>query len=162
MNEFQAKRVKREFREKISATPSEIFPLLCPVREYDWLDGWSCEMIYSDSGVVENNCIFTSSFPAGDKQTWITTSHDAENYSKEFLVINPDSRVMRFGVSLRDCGNSTTEAHWTMLITALNEQGNTLVEGYTEEVHNNVMGMLAQSLKHYCETGSKLKLHGHS
>ena len=30
---------------KIDASPDLIFPLLCPVREAEWIDGWSCEMI---------------------------------------------------------------------------------------------------------------------
>ena len=35
------------------APPDRVFPLLCPVREYDWIDGWECRMVYAETGVAE-------------------------------------------------------------------------------------------------------------
>jgi hypothetical protein len=161
MTSFSAKRVRRDYSEKIAAPRSEVFPLLCPVKEYEWLDGWTCDVIYSDSGVVEKDCVFKTGFLGAGDEIWVTTKYDVENYAKEFVVINPSSRVMRFDVTLRDCGEDLTEAIWTLTITALNEHGNMMVEHYTEEVHQHTMGMLAKSLKHYCETGEKLVLSAH-
>ncbi len=37
---FNSRRISREYRQTINAKPDEIFPLLCPVREIEWLDGW--------------------------------------------------------------------------------------------------------------------------
>ena len=158
MEHFQAKRVTREFTAQISAPSTKVFPLLCPVREYDWLDGWSCDMIYSESGVVERDCIFTTGFLSDGEQIWVTTRYDPENFVKEFLVINPDSRVTKFDVSLIDRGDDTTEGRWRITITALNERGNEFVDRYSEELHRHYMGMLVHSLDHYCRTGSMLKL----
>ena len=31
-------------REAVEASPEQVFPLLCPVREYDWIAVWQCEM----------------------------------------------------------------------------------------------------------------------
>ena len=44
---FVAKRVTRSYRQQIDGSPTEVFPLLCPVRERDWLHGWDCDMVYS-------------------------------------------------------------------------------------------------------------------
>jgi hypothetical protein len=30
-------------------TSEMIFPLLCPQREYDWIESWKCNIIYSKS-----------------------------------------------------------------------------------------------------------------
>ena len=29
-----------------AGTPQEVFALLCPVREYDWIPDWSCTMVH--------------------------------------------------------------------------------------------------------------------
>jgi hypothetical protein len=52
------KRAATTFTGHLSFPPDLVFPLLCPVREYEWLDGWECEMIYSTSGIAEDSCIF--------------------------------------------------------------------------------------------------------
>jgi hypothetical protein len=36
---FDAKRVTRSYRQTINAAPEVVFPLLCPVRESEWLEG---------------------------------------------------------------------------------------------------------------------------
>ena len=48
----------------LKGTPDDIFPLLCPVREYEWLETWQCEMIYTKSGFTELDCIFKTSLPS--------------------------------------------------------------------------------------------------
>ncbi|MFC1834346.1 hypothetical protein ACFL2Q_06395 [Thermodesulfobacteriota bacterium] len=161
MHEFKAKRVTRVFSERIEAPRSKVFPLLCPVREYDWLSGWSCDMIYSDSSVVEDNCIFKTGFLGHGEEIWVTTRYDEQDFIKEFVVVNPSSRVLKLDVRLNDLGDDCTEARWTFTITALNESGNSMVDGFTEGVHRNFMGLVAKSLKLYCETGTMLKVHPH-
>jgi hypothetical protein len=37
---FTAKRVTHTYTQKLDATPERVFPLLCPVREAEWADGW--------------------------------------------------------------------------------------------------------------------------
>jgi hypothetical protein len=32
-----------------------------PVEKYKRIDPWECELMYSDNGVVENNCVFRES-----------------------------------------------------------------------------------------------------
>jgi hypothetical protein len=39
---FRGKRLILEYAGLVSAAPEAVFPLLCPVREYEWLDGWNC------------------------------------------------------------------------------------------------------------------------
>ena len=42
--EFKAHRITREYRQTIEASAETVFPLLCPVREAQWLDGWRYSM----------------------------------------------------------------------------------------------------------------------
>ena len=45
----------------VDAPPEVVFPLLCPVREYEWLEDWTCEMVFSESGVAEEDCVSAAS-----------------------------------------------------------------------------------------------------
>ena len=47
--------------QTFNASPSVVFPLLCPTTEFDWMDGWHCEMVYSSSNYHEYNAIFKTS-----------------------------------------------------------------------------------------------------
>ncbi len=52
------RRVRHGYRQAINATPDTVFPLLCPVREMDWLAGWRPHWVLSASGVAERHCVF--------------------------------------------------------------------------------------------------------
>ena len=56
----------------LDATPDRVFPLLCPVREYDWIPDWDCTMVHSAGGVAELGCVFLR----GEGETWITTRYE--------------------------------------------------------------------------------------
>jgi hypothetical protein len=60
---MNAARIVRSFRMQLAAAPDKVFPLLCPTREYDWIEAWKCRMIHSDSGYAEPDCIFKTDFP---------------------------------------------------------------------------------------------------
>lgn len=63
MTNFIAKIVKNGFIQRFQASPSKVFPLLCPVRGYEWIESWRCEMLHSNSGIAEKNCVFRTRFP---------------------------------------------------------------------------------------------------
>ena len=60
MREFQATRVTHEYSQTNDAPPEKVFPLLCPVREEEWVPGWQGRVIYSQSGVAESSCVFAT------------------------------------------------------------------------------------------------------
>lgn len=54
--------------------PERIFPLLCPVLEYDWVPGWECELVYTESGVAESGAVFrTERERDGGLDTWVVS-----------------------------------------------------------------------------------------
>jgi len=60
MNGVDSGRINRNYVQHIQAAPDAVFPLLYPVREGDWLDGWSegVEIVHSRSGLAEDDCVF--------------------------------------------------------------------------------------------------------
>lgn len=57
---FIAKNVSRHHVFEVEAPRALVFPLLCPVREREWLPGWQADIVHSTSGLVEEGCIFRS------------------------------------------------------------------------------------------------------
>lgn len=53
MQTFKASRVIQSHTVRAQFPAKEVFPLLCPVREYDWIDTRDCGMVYSDSGTAD-------------------------------------------------------------------------------------------------------------
>ncbi len=98
MKTFHAKRIAQEYAHMVPAAAAKVFPLLCPVREYDWIDGWTCNLIYSGTGVAENNCVFTTDFPRGVEETWVVSHYDPEHYVIQFVIVNAGAYVMKLDV----------------------------------------------------------------
>ena len=157
MSSFEAKRIVKEYTQAVSASASEVFPLLCPVREYDWIDGWKSEIIYSESGVAENNCIFRSHLSERGEELWVVSRYDPDNFAIEFTTFNRIGLVMKLDISVEDHGTEGTVVRFRHTFTGLNEQGNLFVADYTDTKYQEMMGFLGKSLDHYCTTGRMLK-----
>jgi hypothetical protein len=130
MSQFSAKRRQTEFTHELNAPPEAVFPLLCPVREYDWLPGWSCQMIYSDSGVAEKDCVFRTMPQPGEPSTWCTTFYQPPERI-EYVVVGEDS-LTRLHIELQRTATGT-RLRWTRLFTGLTEEGNANIGWWTRE-----------------------------
>jgi len=86
MNSFKARRVAHEYTQTNPASPEKVFPLLCPVREADWIPGWRYTLIYSDSGVAELGCIFTTQDPAVESEKYSSPSAARDAGSPETVL----------------------------------------------------------------------------
>jgi hypothetical protein len=160
------KRVYASYREEINAVPDIVFPLLCPVAEHQWIDGWSCTLVYTKSGVNEEGCIFKEGMtgPAlvgkAIRSTWVTNRWDPENHAIQFVIFSGDSAVVRYTVVLKAIGGSGTVALMDFEFTALDEESSSLDEGEIRTRLLAVAAFISKSLKHYCETGKILKGEG--
>lgn len=156
------KRVYASLQEEIEAVPAVVFPLLCPVEEYRWINGWSCTLVYAKSGVNEEGCIFTEGMtgPALTGKplasTWVTNRWDPGNHCIQFVIFAGDSAVVRYTVALKACGGSRTTARMDFELTALSEELAALDDA---EIRNRLLavaGFITACLKHYCKTGTML------
>lgn len=153
---FKAKRVTRNYVQAIQAPPSVVHSLICPVKEAEWLDGWDYHLIFSDSGLAEKGCVFTSK-SAGEKDTiWLITKRDDATCETNFARITPDSRVAEVTVRAEDSGRQASRVHITYTITALTEAGNRFIENFTEDNFVKDMKFWEATMNHYLETGKAL------
>ena len=163
---FQSKRTVTHHVEKIKASPQQIFPLLCPMQEYKWIDGWQCEMVHSDSGAVENNCVFKEEktspilFDLVIPTHWIVSLYDPEKYRIQFVLLMGTMAIAKVDVEIQGLGGQLSSIAWTFMITSLSEEANRNINETTKRKAKLLLSILAQSLKHYCETGELLRLNG--
>jgi hypothetical protein len=154
---FKAKRSTWNYRQTIHAAPGVVFPLLCPVREAEWLDGWKYEMIYSKSGLAEEGCIFSTPCHGEEDTVWVISRHDRENHLIDFIRFTPDSRicVLKVAVTPKDETVSTVDISYTY--TGLTVDGNAWVDNFTEDTFLDAVKFWEMSLNHFLKTGAKLE-----
>ncbi len=135
-------------------TAEDIWPLLCPVREYDWVDGWECELVFSESGYNELGCVFKTDFPSeGGEDTWLTSRFDLLERI-EFVRMNA-IRAIHYIITLTPDRQGTLLT-WTQHVSALSEDGKQYVKD-KPVLYKRVMGRLEKQLVHYLNTGEMLK-----
>jgi hypothetical protein len=159
MSEFQGKRISHEYTQTNVAPPERVFPLLCPVREADWVPGWQYRLIYSESGVVEYGCVFITPNEDGTEATWVVTDYDAASFRIAFAWVNPGLVVAQIRISLRKSETPASLAHTSALIqytyTGLSKEGNREVEGYDQKWFRHKMQSWEAAINHYLQTGKR-------
>ena len=73
------------------------------------------------------------------------------------FVRHDGRRVIRYSIVLTDNGDGTTTAKWKQIITGLNEEGNRLLAGLTDEAYQQKISVLERLLNHYLTTGEMLR-----
>ncbi len=154
-SQFTALRAIKTCTQHLVAPPDKVFPLLCPTREYDWIEPWTCRMVRSDSGFAEQDCIFVTDFPNEGEDVWVVSVY-RPNEEIQFVRFN-GRRVIRYTITLTDNGDGTTTAEWKQALTGLNDEGNRLVEGMTDEAYQQRIQGLERRLNHYLATGEMLR-----
>ena len=150
-NAKRAVRTSFEFSYEVSAKPETVFPLLCPVREYEWLDGWACEMLYSHSGVAEPGAVFKTHF--GElPETWHVNVYEPPRRI-EYLVVAPDTLITRLTIELVRSSEHRTGMLWRRTFTSLSAAGKARAESWTTERERE----LGMRLEHFLKTGEMLR-----
>lgn len=146
---FKAKRSIWNYQQTISAPPEVVFPLLCPVREGEWLDGWKYEMIYSESGLAEEGCVFIT-LGDGEKDTvWVITRHDRENHLIEFTRFTPGSRICVLKVGVTPKGDTESNVDISYTYTGITADGNAWIEKFTEDAFLDAVKFWEVSMNHF-------------
>jgi hypothetical protein len=156
---FEAKKVQRSHTVKLLAPPGQVFPLLCPVREEEWIPGWedeTYELIFSKSGFNETGCIFKTHFKSAADSFWTCLKFDRKHFEVEFLVHVVGLEMRRFTIRLKQNDDKSTNAQFIMSTTALSASGNELVENLTEAVYVKFITGFETMLNYYFQHGVKM------
>jgi len=155
----QSKRLVQSHEMTIPATADRIFPLLCPVLEYEWIEGWKCDLLRSESGVAENNCIFRTNDPLEGEMTWVVSRYEPDR-DIEFVIFRPELLVLKLDLGLSENGNGTTRLRITHTFTGVGEEGNAVVGMLPEDFTRERWNWLGEALAYYLRTGEMLRRGG--
>jgi hypothetical protein len=151
-------RATRTYVQQLIAEPAAVFPLLCPVREADWIQGWDPPLVVSASGVAEPDCVFITSAQPSDA-IWYITRHEPVEGLVEILKITPSVTACRLTIQLRPrVGGS--EAEITYSHTSLGPRGDEFVASFTEEFYRKFMQDWEARVNHYLRYGNALRATG--
>lgn len=124
-------RLVRSFVQLIHAPPEEVFPLLCPEREKDWLPGWDYRMIHSDSGVAEPGAVFSTSHPAGTT-TWLVIAHEPSR-RVAFARFQPDGLIVHIEITLGRHVDGTTAVCIEYAYTPTHDASRAILAAFTDQ-----------------------------
>jgi len=150
----QRKRSISSYARHIAASPERAFPLLCPIREYEWIERWRCDLVYSDSGVAEPDCVFVAA-PIDEigPETWVCSRYEPPARI-DYVRVSPHL-VIRTELRLAPAG-AGAQLTVTLVITSLDEAGDAFVgrcdSGTCEERFKAALIML----DHFVRTGALL------
>lgn len=154
MNIVSPNRRKHSCTQTWKGEVESVFPLLCPVKEADWIPGWEPNLVISASGIMEKNCIFLE--PEGENEAiWVVTSYQKNRFLDMYRVL-PGIAVSQFTIMLEANVKHTT-AQVAYEHTSLGAAGDELVNEFTEENFKEFMSHFEVAINHYLETGSMIE-----
>jgi hypothetical protein len=106
---------------RVAAPPADVFPLLCPVRERDWIPGWEADVLHSRSGLAELGCVFVTRPADGRRATFVVTRHEPPR-AIAFAIFHGDV-VETLLIELAPVEDGT-ELVWSRAYTGLDPAGN--------------------------------------
>ena len=152
---FTAKQFTRDGVIQCKAAVEEVFPLLCPKREEEWIPGWECETIWSNSGYNEEGAIFRTMKPYGTELYWTTLQYDIRNKIVDFLITAPRLYMFRFKIHVYEISNGLLSMTFTQVFTSISEEGNALLERYEREDFKERLRALAEFMNRHLDDKRK-------
>lgn len=153
---FQSKRIAHQYIQTNSASPDKVFPLLCPVREADWVPDWQYRLIYSESGLAELGCVFITPNDDGSETIWQVIEYDPVAFKIAFAWFTAGQLVAQIRIQLAAKPPRETAAHIRYTYTSLSEEGSSLVDHYDRRWFEHKMKSWEAALNHYLRTGRKI------
>jgi hypothetical protein len=150
-------RATHTYRQKLHAPPARVFPLLCPVREAEWAEGWLPEFVISSSGVAERDCVFVTPEKLGEG-IWYVTRHEPARWFVEMLKIVPGVTACRLEIQLSENGDGCF-ADVTYSHTSIGSAGDEFVAKFTADYYQRFMQAWEKELNHFLKTGTRLTDH---
>lgn len=149
-----SERVLRTYKQTLIGEPAKVFPLLCPVREADWIDGWDPILVLSRSGVAEADCVFVTSAQP-QNAIWYITRHEPDRFA-EMIKLTPGVTACKLQIEVRASG-SGSQATITYMHTSLGPEGDAFIESFTEAFYDKFMRDWEARMNHYLKEGTALR-----
>jgi hypothetical protein len=154
MNIVKPNRVSHTYTQHLEGPPGAVFPLLCPVREAEWITGWDPALVVTSSGLAEPDCVFTTAAEPVDA-VWYVTRHEPYANFIEMIKITPGVTACKVTIQLRETAVGS-EADITYTHTSLGPEGDAFIETFTEDHYRRFMRDWETRLNHFLLHGFSL------
>ncbi len=144
-------RISHTYVHKINAPPADIFPMLCPVREKEYVPGWDATIIHSDTGLAERGCVFQTPNENGQPSTWIITQHNEPAGKIQFAIVTPDSHASTLDITLAPDGDTNSTLTFTYAHVALTDRGQAFIESFTADLFRTKMATFESALNNHLQ-----------
>ena len=136
------------------APPEDVFPLLCPTREYEWIDYWQCRLLYTETGFAEADCVFSTELES--HETWVVTRYEPPEHIDFCIFTDAEVVVqLKIAVSRRDDGQA--DLRWERTYTSTGPSGRDRVQELTAAEVEGRMRDVNERLAYYLERGDMLR-----
>ncbi|AZQ62462.1 hypothetical protein EI427_09485 [Flammeovirga pectinis] len=149
-------RISHTYEQTINGSIEDILPLYCPVRELEWVEKWNPKTVYSNSGVVEEDCIFIT-YHDENEVVWIVTEYNTETGHVKMYYHEAGVQVTKLEIQVSPITENKTKAVLTYSKTALSKKGNNVLKEFTKEEYDIMMDSWEKAMNHYLKTGEMLK-----
>lgn len=162
----QFKRVIKKHTIVLQASKEKVFPLLCPVRESEWLPGFSSKTIYSDSGISEQDGVFLTHEDKPDEAVWIIPVYEQNSFI-EMIYFQSKIKVVGLKFQLNDLHDNKTSLQVEYTYTSLSDEGNRQLDAITDDSFKNQVNSWEVCFNYLFKTGTRipeelfLKHHNH-
>jgi hypothetical protein len=140
----------------LKAPAASVFPLLCPLREHEWIPTWKADILYSQSGHAELDCTFTTDSPAEGRRTWICTRYEPDS-AISYVSHSEAGYIMCLDITLKAVGEDSTELTWARRFVATTTAGQDWMNSLDRVAAANATKKLASLLDHFLTTGTMLR-----
>jgi hypothetical protein len=151
--------IVREHIHHIHADPAEVFALLCPTREDDWVEGWAERrtLVRTSTGFAEPGCVFLTSEPDRSERIWLATRHEPDEGIVEYVQVWPGEEVvtLAIAVTVEDGGSRVRIRHTVVPLPGADEVA--LADRWSPRSRDSVMSWWERSMNHYLATGNLLR-----
>ena len=148
-------RIRYQHSIKIHATKEEVFPLLCLVREGEWLPDFSSETVFSESGITELDSIFVTGHKTSYERFWIIPIYKKNNFI-EMVYFQPETKIVIIKLTLQESSTSKTSLQVEYIYTSISDKGNAALQEFTEEDFIKQINQWQVSLNYLFEKGSRI------
>ena len=151
--------VVREYTQSICGTPDGVFPLLCPVREGDWLEGWSdhCRLVQSVSGLAERGCVFVTHHPGEPETVWVVTRHAPAEGIVDFCHVQAGVEAVTLEIAVTGAlGGSSMAIRYTA-VPLPGADVTRFEERWMQAAFDADLRWWEDSMNHYLATGTILR-----
>lgn len=158
MRIVQPHRKSFEYEQRLDGPADEVFALMCPVRECEWVEGWRPRLVVSSSGLAEPGCVFVTPegrTPSGEEReaVWIILRHEPAERRTEMIKVTADHLVTRLWIAVRPgSAAETSSARIRYEFTALGPRGSAFVDAYSDESWIAFMTAWERSLNAFLRT----------